>query len=297
VEVCSTQLASAVLSAFGHLRADAAASAPVELVVSLWNGPSAEVSGVQFGDYCVSADARVVGHRSADWLAMYDRAQRHLIAFVPSPARLSSLARARPLKELLLLWYTDNGSQPIHASMVANRAGDGVLISGPTGSGKSTTALACVRAGFHFIADDCVALGKVGTDLVGFSIYSSCLVRPELIGDRRQPTAEPNDDVKGRVLLYASEAFPAQSGSEASVRALLIPRFVSTAETAVQPLSKREALRALFPHALTVDPAGASRVDAFVALADLLENTACYRLDLGRDLSRIPHAILHTLRA
>jgi HPr serine kinase-like protein len=296
-EVFPNQLARAVLPAFGHLRTCAAASAPVELIVSLWKGASAEVSAVQFGDYCVSADARVVGHRSADWLAMYDRAQRHLIAFVPSAVRLSFLARARPLKELLLLWYADDGYQPIHASMIATSAGDGVLISGATGSGKSTTALACVRAGFRFIADDCVALGKVGKDLVGFSIYSSCLVRSELFDDRRIPAAEPSDDVKGRVLLYASEAFPAQTCSEAPVRALLIPNIVDTAGTAVRPLPKREALRALFPSALMVDPAGASRVDAFVALADLLESTPCYRLDLGRDLARAPRAILDALRA
>ena len=228
---------------------------------------------------------------------MYDRAQRHLIAFVPSAAGLSFLARARPLKELLLLWYADEGHQPIHASMVATSAGDGVLISGPTGCGKSTTALACVRAGFRFVADDCVALGKAGRDLVGFSIYSSCLVRREMFDDWHIPTAEPSDDVKGRVLLYASEAFPAQTCSEAPVRALFIPSIVNAAATGVQPLSKREALRTLFPNALTVDPAGASRVDGFVALADLLESTPCYRLDLGRDLSRAPHAILDALRA
>jgi hypothetical protein len=294
-EGCSPELASTVLRAFGHLRADAAAAAPAQLSISLWNGASAEVSAIQFGDYCVSTDARFVGNHGADWLAMYDRARRHLIACVPSPARLSFLARARPLKDLLLLWYADQGYQPIHASMVATSAGDGVLISGPTGSGKSTTALACVRAGFRFLADDCVALGKVDNDVVGFSIYSSCLVRPEMIDDRCIPTADANDDVKGRVLIYAAENFPAQISSEAPVRALLIPRLVGAAETTVHPLSKREALHALFPHALTVDPAGAARVDAFVALADLLQNTACYQLDLGRDLSRVSRAILDAL--
>lgn len=293
--MCATQLASAVLPAFDHLRTDASASAPAELTVSLWSGAPAEVSAIQFGDYCVSGDARVVGHRSEDWLAMYDRAQRHLIAFAPS-AGLSFLARARPLKELLLLWYADSGYQPIHASMVSTGTGDGVLISGPTGSGKSTTALACVRAGFRFVADDCVALGRVDKELVGFSIYASCLVRPEMF-DGRLASDEPNDDVKGRALLYATDAFPDQTCSEAPVRALLIPRIVDAAESAVRPLAKREALRDLFPSALTVDPAGASRVEAFVTLADVLQNTACYRLELGRDLSRVPRAIADALQA
>ncbi|QLQ08751.1 MAG: hypothetical protein HZY76_04100 [Anaerolineae bacterium] len=37
-------------------------------------------------------------------------------------------------------------------------AGAGVLITGPSGAGKTTTMLQCVRAGFQFVADDATLL-------------------------------------------------------------------------------------------------------------------------------------------
>jgi len=49
------------------------------------------------------------------------------------------------------------GRFPLHAAGLA-RQGKGVLVPGASGSGKSTTSVALVRAGFDFLSDDTVFL-------------------------------------------------------------------------------------------------------------------------------------------
>jgi hypothetical protein len=68
---------------------------------------------------------------------------------------------------------------PVHASCVAS-GGNGVLLSGPTGAGKSCLAYACARAGLTFVSDD------VGYLLRGDS-SSRLLGRPHFL--RLKPSA------------------------------------------------------------------------------------------------------------
>ena len=66
---------------------------------------------------------------------------------------------------------------PIHASCVA-ASGQGVLLSGPPGSGKSCLAFACAKAGLTFVSDDVSYLLRNGDD-------RTVLGRPQYI--RLQP--------------------------------------------------------------------------------------------------------------
>ena len=68
---------------------------------------------------------------------------------------------------------------PIHASCVA-ASGQGVLLSGPPGSGKSCLAFACAKAGLTFVSDDVSYLLRNGDD-------RTFLGRPQYI--RLQPGA------------------------------------------------------------------------------------------------------------
>lgn len=56
----------------------------------------------------------------------------------------------------------------IHAACVA-RGGSGILLCGPTEAGKSTLSYACARAGWTWLADDCVCLLAGSTDRMTFA--------------------------------------------------------------------------------------------------------------------------------
>jgi hypothetical protein len=66
------------------------------------------------------------------------------------------------LEAMAYMLLTQRYVVSLHAACVA-RPGGGILLCGPSGSGKSTLSVACARAGFTFLSDDCTWL-LTGTD-------------------------------------------------------------------------------------------------------------------------------------
>jgi hypothetical protein len=103
--------------------------------------------------------------------ALADLERGVAIAFI-TPAMASDDATLRRvfLDCLVLTMLTHGRKGPfsyVHASAVA-RHGRGLLFSGPSESGKSSIAYACVRRGFRFISDDVVYLRSENDDLAAW---------------------------------------------------------------------------------------------------------------------------------
>src|SRR5262245_19420582 len=107
----------------------------------------------------------VRGHHSPRYSLAYDRkpevfsafdAVRRLGLYWARDSRgLLYYEEAAPMRRLLQGWLQRRGLLALHASGVSSPAG-GALLAGRTGSGKSTTALACARAGLGYGGDDYV---------------------------------------------------------------------------------------------------------------------------------------------
>ena len=81
-----------------------------------------------------------------------DRQRKVALYWTPSWRVLPWWEVSFPLRVILHWWLRDTELQPVHAAAVGNADG-GVLIAGPCGSGKSTTALSCLaicRRRLHF---------------------------------------------------------------------------------------------------------------------------------------------------
>lgn len=92
-------------------------------------------------------------------LALYDRERaRGLYWAVDAPA-LAACQEAAPLRNALRWIVMDHGAELVHAAAVGSD-GDGVLILGAKGAGKSTTSLACMLEGLPFVADDFCLLAE-----------------------------------------------------------------------------------------------------------------------------------------
>ena len=98
---------------------------------------------------------------------------------IEDPTRLAWWEEAAPLRPMLAWWLTSAGRYFAHGAAVA-LDGRAVLLVGPGGSGKSTTALRCQRSGLDYLGDDYCLVGtfEEGDHHVVASLYRTAKLRP-----------------------------------------------------------------------------------------------------------------------
>lgn len=250
----------------------------------------------QFGDGVVASAPGFRAYQSPRLYALIDLERGMLAACVPDACGLAAFDIGKPLLPVLLPWYQHNRVQPLHAALVAHE-GRGVLIGGKGGSGKSTTALACAKAGFDFLGDDYVGVGDEGEPL-GYSFYGSAWLETAHsrtvggISDHRLPgiyAGERKDSFS------VSRAYPGRLARTVPISALAIPRVSGDGETRVARLASADALLRLAPSSVLqtpfLDPQAPFRL-----CGQLVRRLPCFELRLGRDRDSIPEGVRALLR-
>lgn len=112
-----------------------------------------------YGDVCVRAYASHGVLRLAfDDTGTFDvRIDERTISWYPGPGSTEAAVRADLLGRVMALAAHAEGRLALHASAVSIQ-GRAVAFLGPKHAGKSTFALALVRAGARLLADDCVVV-------------------------------------------------------------------------------------------------------------------------------------------
>lgn len=299
LRVAGEALAADLFQAFSHLRIAPPSSNPA-LTVDLWDERATGVSLPRLGptgdpndqgETHVSEKGRFVVVARPRTRTVTDRKESHLVGWVARNDHLTLYELGRPLHSELLLWHKDRGALAIHAGMVA-RDGEAILLGGPGGAGKSTSALVSLLAGFEYMADDYVALTTCPQGgYTGHSLYCSTHLEPHHL--ERFPELEPHA-IPGRLpredksLVLLSHVRPAGLSRKASIRAVALPRVVDAEETSLRPASKVDGLLRMAPSSLLLLPYAGLIEGEFERLGHFLEDIPTYWLELGRDLDRIP---------
>ena len=168
-------------------------------------------------------------------------------------------------------------------------AGKGLLIPGTTGAGKSTLAIALLRAGFSFLGDDVILLeqSQNGPRMLALSDEidlddTTVQLFPELHLLLEQPKTPGSQKRQ----LWSTESYGAGLIAACHPAAIVFPRVAHTQRSVITPLNPEEALRELTPNVLLTEPLS-SQVH-MEALAELANQCACYRLEMGHDFADLP---------
>jgi hypothetical protein len=220
-------------------------------------------------------------------------AHRHLLG-VRDPDVLRPWESGAPLRREL--WWA-LGPEVLFAHAAAVGDADGAaLIMGASGSGKSTTSLACLRAGMGFLSDD-YCLVRDDPPVVHLLAATARVHRHELadLGELTQAVAPPApaDDVDAKALLYLHRSVPEQILRSAPVRVVLLPEVSTEVAPRLVRVSPAEALRAVAPAALWQLHLDAAHEMA--GLRRLLTAVPIYRLLLSRQRDANPHAVQDAL--
>jgi len=222
---------------------------------------------------------------------------RDLAVFCMADARtVPYYERGSPLRPILHWMMGAHGRQLVHAAAIGTPTG-GVLLAGKGGSGKSTSALACIGTGLRYAGDDYVLLGP-GTPPVVYSLYNTAKLHGDqverfphlraLVDNAAQLAAE-------KALIFLARHIPECLLPAFPIRALLLPRITGRRETRLMSASAAAALAALAPTTVFQLPGEGRRT--FETLAALVRAVPSHWLDVGTDLERIPEAIVEALRS
>ena len=217
--------------------------------------------------------------------------KHHLGMFwIPDAHQVRDYDKCTPLRTIVQWWMRNHPFQLVHGGAVGTVRG-GVLITGKSGSGKSSTTLACVRSGFLYGGDDYVLLGSDPIPYV-YSLYNSCSL--DLAGMKRFPdfapaAADSRTQRTEKAVLFLQDAFPEQVAKGFPIRAVVLPKVVANGTTRLVKASPAACLKALAPSTMFQLP-GVGEPD-LRWMARFVRKVPGYVLELGKDGHKVPELI------
>ena len=284
-----------IVRAFAHLPEDD--TDDPALVVRLWDSrdapasrpalPEAEGEPLGVVYYHQEGSLRVACQPRQHILSALDAESARAWFWAEDSARLPFWEVAAPIRQILHWWLERRNVLLLHGGAVRTPEG-GVLLVGRGGSGKSTSALACLDSSLLYAADDYVAVGDGPQPLV-HSLYSSGKLEPRHAERLSHLELQSFGGDEEKIVFYVHERYPERTCEGFPLRAVLAPRIAGGGEHRILPLSPAAALRALAPSTLLQlhppDPG------AFASIARLLRTVPAFALELGPDIPAIPAAI------
>jgi hypothetical protein len=227
-------------------------------------------------------------HDEVQWLSRFETGTTMLldpcerVALMQWEAPLKTHLHCAPLLHILRGILEGSRISLMHAAAVGRPDG-AVLLIGRGGSGKSTTALLALKAGWAYLADDYCAMRLEPRPTV-FSLFSSAKFHFDnplttFLEQQHNPDRE-----KGYTMLYPR--YEHQLLVSAPIRAVVLPRLGGT--LGLEPISSAAALLALAPNTLLQL---GTRQAALSDMAALLRGVPSYALNLGDDPSAVPAAL------
>jgi hypothetical protein len=267
------ELASRLFAPFAHLASDDTDRPELHIAVAALRGDAPELDELPDSGVVLS-EGETILHLHREAAIAFDRAASRIHALVRNRRGIASWHRAKPLQVPLSIFFADRGIDLLHGGLVSLR-GNGLLLAGAGGSGKSTLSVAALLEGLDFLGDDCIA--AQGT--IGFSIFgSSCLERAHL---QRFPIARAveDDDEGEKDVLPLAQWFADRMVSSTTIRAIVLPRVTHADHVTIHPASGRDALLALAPSSILkrAVPAG----EVLARMTRLVRDVPAYRLEMG----------------
>jgi len=237
---------------------------------------------------------KIVYNGESGSLIMFDAEAQQAVFWIRQAASVPYYETGAPLLGVLHWWLATRGCQLVHAGAVGTSDG-GVLLVGRGGSGKSTSALACLAGGLDFAGDDYCAVSANPEYIHG--LYCSA----KLSADSRDRLPGLADAIHSsgtgpaeKTLYLMNRLFPRQLSAGFPMRAILLPRVAGVNDTCLSPIPPARALRALAPS--TIFQLAGAGGNAFQMLASAVRRVPCLELAVGTDLPQIPATVRKLLK-
>lgn len=288
--------------AFLHLaRLDDSVAA--DLTVLLWDSastghpfpvPGVDVPADPLGAVTQCGPVTLAFHPMEQTISMLDVEGSLAVFIVRGIDYLPVWDRPAPLRFLLAWWFASQNLLLAHSAAVSSEDG-AALIVGPSGSGKSSTALGCLAAGLGYLGDDHVLLDPVQRTVS--SIFGSAKLVPEHLqrfpGLMRPDVPRPHDPPDSKMVGWPSVEYPERMVRTAPIKAFIVPVVTRGPSCRMLRSTAGRALMALAPTTMFQTP-GFHQL-AFSLSVDVVRGLSPYRLELGEGSEQVPGMIRRLL--
>jgi hypothetical protein len=297
----TTQLLyNAITPALAHRQVEPLASP--DLVVDIWDS---HASGIHFEKPEVILNHRydipelntenyfTLFNMKDSSFTMLNRSEGHAIWVIKDFHKLDThVIYTEPLLTLFQVWGTDQGATIVHAASVGydNRA---ALLVGRSGSGKSTTAILCLRDGLQFLGEDYCIIQSNATPPYVESLYNTGKLADW--STERLPEMHPHirfsaDEVMDKTILSIYPGFQNQIVDRLPITAIIVPQVTQKDTTTWLPIPPATAMRGLAPSTIfqMIDTANRKQ---FHSMAQLVRSVPTYGIQLGTDIDHISSVV------
>jgi hypothetical protein len=293
-------LHDSMMRAFRHVITSAGGELPPD--VTVWDeagsgvplppeiGSASDHRAIGLGRLADDGDVVSFYDTDSGSLSFLDRAQGRALLWISDASVLAERHRAAPLQTILTWWLPLQGRPVVHAAAVGTEAG-AVLLCGASGSGKSTTALACLRDGFAYLSDDLCAV-TIGEGVMVHSLYCTGKLFSHHLADFpafADVVSNPQSLATEKAIAYLTEDRSAKVGGSLPLRAAIVVASKVEGSPALRRVPPLKVLLAIGPSTLHSFP-GFGR-EGFAGQAAILARVPCFEMDLSRDIEANPKAL------
>lgn len=202
----------------------------------------------------------------------------------------------------LLMLLRGHGYYGIHANGVVY-CGQGVLLVGDSGAGKTTLTLSLVQSGWRYIGDDSLLLHQIKPEgstaaVTAFPLRRGFACREETVNFFPQLAtiaAQSPALLEGKKLLPIEAIAPGATDTVCTPRLLLFPKIVEGSESQLLPLDEASALTLLMRQSTGILRDRASAAAQIGVLKELVQQSLCYEFHGGTDVYKTPATVADRL--
>lgn len=252
---------------------------PAKLKAPPWQG----FNGQGYNADICQEDVQVFFQPWQKQLFLYSRSKRTGIYWVQKTGDVPWWECTFSFRALFHLWTRDLPAQLVHAGAMA-KDGSGVLITGKSGSGKSTSCLNLLRAGYDYLGDDYVWV-ESGAQIKVFTLYQTAKIEPENLEARFadwKPFIRNKADYRQQKAIFDIKDLNPDAGiSVTGIKAVLLPEVAHCENTRFERVNPAHALMAMAPTTLHHLPH--NRQEAYQKMRTVSSRLPAYRWHLGRN--------------
>jgi hypothetical protein len=222
----------------------------------------------------------------------FDRRLHCGVQLLRSPTSLPAWDGGAPLRNFLHWHLISNSCGLLHAGSLGHD-GQGILLAGPGGSGKSGTVLAGLLHGLQSVGDDYV-LVRMDEGIRAYPLFQTLKQDPggcERIGIPANSPLRRSLNWQGKHQFRLADLGGKEPADSLKIHALCLPTISGAASTRFLPVEGKEAFLALAPSGMAQMPG--DRGTLFGFCATVARSLPTYRLELGSDPAEIS-ASIHT---